>query len=55
MNRKVRFVVHSLRFAGLFNLTISMHYVFEIGVSTTNAAGVKSGRIKDNRNKEIVL
>jgi hypothetical protein len=33
MNPKASFGVHTLRFAGLFNLPISLHFAMEIGVS----------------------
>jgi len=33
MNPKTRFGVHTLRFAGLFNLPIPLRYAFGIGVS----------------------
>jgi hypothetical protein len=33
MNPKASFEVHTLRFAGLFNLPIPMRFAFRIGVS----------------------
>jgi hypothetical protein len=36
MNPKASFVVHTLRFAGLFNLPILLRFAFGVGVSTTN-------------------
>jgi len=36
MNTKANFGVHTLRYAGLFNLPIPIHCVFGIGVSLLN-------------------
>jgi hypothetical protein len=40
MNPNANFGVHTLRFAGLFNLPIPLRYAFGIGVSTIKLCNI---------------